>query len=227
MNPAKLPSHIAIIMDGNGRWAKKRNLSRIEGHIEGARRVDDITTAARKAGIRYLTLYSFSTENWSRPEIEISALFSLLKKYLKSKKKTLLKNDIRLATIGDLSRFPGSVRQRITSVKKATAKCRSMTLVLALNYGSRDEIFRAVKKMLKRGEASAEKLPEYLDTAGMPDPELLIRTSGEKRLSNFLLYQSAYTEFYFTKKHWPEFDEKELRKAIEDFAGRKRRFGGL
>ncbi len=223
------PRHIAIVMDGNGRWAQKRNQPRIKGHIAGAKTVKKITTFCRKEGIEFLTLYAFSTENWKRSEKEISFLFSLLEEYIDKERKNLIKNEIRFKTIGNISKLPGGVREKLKNLSKKTKKCSKMTLTLALNYGSRDEITRAVKKMLrKKGKITnvRRELEKNLDTSFMPDPDIIIRTSGEMRLSNFLLWQGAYSELYFTKTLWPDFDEKEMEKIIKSYKKRKRRFGG-
>ncbi|MDO8461625.1 MAG: isoprenyl transferase [Deltaproteobacteria bacterium] len=229
----KLPQHIAIIMDGNGRWAKKRDLPRIEGHRRGTEAVEEITTYCRELGVRYLTLYSFSMENWARPTDEIEALMDLLTSFLVAKREKLIKNEIRLETIGDISRLPDSVKRELSISKEATAHLNKMVLVLALSYSSRDEIIRAVNKLLKERGAgtfkdnfvSQEQFSSYLDTRDMPDPDLLIRTSGEKRISNFLLWQSAYTELYFSPVSWPDFNREELVRAIEAYQVRERRFG--
>lgn len=228
-----VPKHIAIIMDGNGRWAKERGKSRIDGHKEGALRVRDVMKAAVNAGVKYLTLYAFSSENWERPKDEVSALMLLLKTSLQKFGNELIENQVRFMTIGDISALPQDCISEIEKLKNATSKFRDKNLVLALNYGSRDEIARAVRKMLgdaKNGGLDAEnvdweKISKYLDTSDIPDPDLLIRTSGEMRLSNYLMLQSAYAEIYFTKVCWPEFGEKELLKAIEEFGRRERRYG--
>ncbi|MCD6413498.1 MAG: di-trans,poly-cis-decaprenylcistransferase [Elusimicrobia bacterium] len=222
------PRHIAIVMDGNGRWAKKRNLPRIKGHIAGAKCAKKITTFCRKEGIKFLTLYAFSTENWKRSEKEISFLFSLLENYIKKEDKNLIKNEIRFRTIGDISKIPPKISAKLKTLEKKTGNCRQMTLIIALNYGSRDEIIRAVKKLLRKKhvENIRREFENCLDTSGIPDPDLIIRTSGETRLSNFLLWQGAYSELYFTKTLWPDFGENEMMRAINSFKRRKRRFGG-
>lgn len=231
------PTHIAIIMDGNGRWAKKRGISRIQGHLEGAKAVKRVVTAAWKIGVKYLTLYAFSTENWKRNKKEISFLFSMLGRYIEKEKASMIKREIRFETIGDISRFPKNLVKKIEVMKEETKKLNKMCLVLALNYGSRDEIIRAIKKMQDacktpheadsgRQKLTEEKFEKFLDTAGIPDPDLLIRTSGERRLSNFLLYQSSYSELYFTKTLWPDYGAQELKRAINSYSKRRRRFGG-
>lgn len=227
------PRHIAIIMDGNGRWAEERSLPRVEGHRQGARSVREITTYCRELGVQYLTLYAFSSENWSRPTTEVSALMELLREYLVDELPTLKKNGVRLASIGDTPRLPLVVRTLLESVKASTAKETGMRLTLALSYGGRDEIVRAVRALcadvdkgrLDVDDIDAAAFARRLDTADMPDPDLLIRTSGEMRISNFLLWQIAYSEIYVTPKAWPDFGRAELDLALESFHGRQRRFG--
>ncbi|MEA2081400.1 MAG: polyprenyl diphosphate synthase [Elusimicrobiota bacterium] len=222
------PRHIAIIMDGNGRWAKERKFPRIKGHAAGAEAVRRTVEACRETGISYLTLYAFSTENWKRSKTEIKFLFSLLGHYLENEKNNMLKNGIKLNVIGVLSALPKDIVKKINTLKKATQEMNKLTLTLALNYGSRNEIIRAVKKLVALGnEADIEKaFPAALDTKNMPDPDIIIRTSGEMRLSNFLLYQGAYSELYFTDTLWPDFGDKEIKKAIKNYSARTRRFGG-
>ncbi len=229
----RLPTHVAIIMDGNGRWAKARGQSRIRGHEQGAESVRAVVEACRRRGIRYLTLYAFSNENWARPRSEVKALMSLLGRFLKKERADLLEKDIRLNAIGDIARLPPATRSLLEQVMTQTAGCRAMVLTLALSYGGRQEILQAVRRLCRRA-AAGELDPEALDqeifsgrlyTAGLPDPDLLIRTSGELRLSNFLLWQSAYTEFYFTDLYWPDFREEALDAALADYARRQRRFG--
>ncbi len=231
---ARLPRHVAIIMDGNGRWASERGLERLEGHRRGADVVRDITTFAREVGIDYLTLYSFSVQNWRRPEPEVAGLMFLLEDYCQKERPTLLKNGIRLNTIGDLTRLPEATRSAVTRLCEDTAHLKDMTLTLALDYGGREELVAAMRRL---GRAVQEGLsPEaideaaisaQLDTARMPDPDLIIRTSGEQRISNFLLWQLAYAELHFTPVRWPDFTRENFLSALDDFAGRERRFGGL
>ena len=229
----KLPQHIAIIMDGNGRWAKDKGLPRVEGHRQGSDNVDEIVTACREIGVRYLTLYAFSMENWARPKDEIAALMLLLKEFLLSKREKLIKNEIRLLSIGDVERLPADVLSVLRETESMTSGFDKMHLVLALSYSARDEIVRAVHSILKEKESgqlkdsfiSVENFSRYLDTTGIPDPDLLIRTSGEHRISNYLLWQSAYTELYFTDTNWPDFHKENLLLAIQEFQKRERRFG--
>ncbi len=230
----RLPQHVAIIMDGNGRWAKKRLMNRLKGHREGADSVDRITSFCRKAGIEYLTLYAFSTENWNRPVEEVGGLMDMLDEFLNKKRETLLKNNIRFNVIGDLSRFPENITKTIKSLMNETAlNDPVMTMTLCLSYGSRFEIISAAKKIAQEvlsGNVRLEDIDEKmfgdsLFTWDIPDPDLVIRTSGEKRLSNYLLWQSAYSEFYFTDVFWPDFKEPEFIKALVDYASRERRFG--
>ncbi|MEO0088252.1 MAG: isoprenyl transferase [candidate division WOR-3 bacterium] len=224
-----IPQHIAIIMDGNGRWAKERNLPRYFGHRAGVESVREIVRSCAKLGIKYLTLYVFSTENWERPEKEVNALMNLLKKLLKSEAKELNKNNVRVKAIGQIERLPKEVRKNLDELIALTKNNTGLTLVLSLSYGGRQEIIEAVKKILtKKVEPESldeKKFREFLYDPEIPDPDLLIRTGGEYRISNFLLFQSAYTEFYFTKTLWPDFREKDLLLAIEDYKKRKRKFG--
>lgn len=216
-------------MDGNGRWASARGLSRAEGHKAGAKAVRSIVTHCRKLGIQYLTLYAFSSENWNRPPQEIAALFGLLLEFLQAETSLLEKNGIRLNVIGDLENMPIPQKKALQWAMNYTAHCGEMQLNLAINYGGRAEIVHAFKNMLKEGlspwEVNEDSVAAHLYTAGQPDPDLLIRTSGEQRLSNYLLYQCAYSEFYFTPVLWPDFDEKELEKALTIYGERRRRFG--
>jgi len=229
----RLPKHIAIIMDGNGRWAKKRNLERIVGHQKGIESVREIVQFCREVGIKVLTLYAFSVENWRRPKKEIQALMNLLKKYLRIELDELQKNDIRLMTIGNINDLPPSVSKLLKEVMEKTKKCDGMILNLALSYGGRDEIIQAIQKLvkdIKSGNLKEEEITEvsfsrYLFTNGLPDPDLLIRTSGEKRLSNFLLWQMAYTEIYVTEILWPDFKRDDMIRALIDYQNRERRFG--
>ncbi len=229
----KLPRHIAIIMDGNGRWAKKKNLNRISGHIKGVDAVREVVTFCRELGIGVLTLYAFSMENWQRPKEEVAALMGLLKEYLFKECEEMVKNDIRLSAIGRLEDLPADVRATLEESIQKTEKCNGMILNLALSYGGRSEILHAVrgiisdlrKGMIKEEEIDLSSFSQYLWTRGLPDPDLLIRTSGEFRISNFLLYQMAYTELYLTETLWPDFNREELLKAIADYQSRERRFG--
>lgn len=229
----KLPRHIAIIMDGNGRWAKKKNLSRISGHIKGVDAVREVVTACRELGVGVLTLYAFSMENWQRPKEEVEALMGLLRDYLFKESAEMVSNNIRLSAIGRLEDLPAHVRTTLEEVIKKTESCNGMILNLALSYGGRSEILHAVRGILsdfKKGEIKEEEIDlpsfsQYLWTRGLPDPDLLIRTSGEFRISNFLLYQIAYTELYLTETLWPDFNREELLKALADYQSRERRFG--
>ena len=231
--PENLPRHLAIIMDGNGRWAKERNLSRIEGHRAGAESVRVIVRSCRKIGIPVLTLYAFSKENWQRPSREVQALWRLLGRYLKSELGEMMENSIRLNAIGDIQELPKSVHRLLLDTMKQTAANRDMILNLALSYSGRSEIVRAaqklaatcVKKQLKPSEIDEAVFSNNLYTADMPDPDLLIRTSGEQRISNFLLWQMAYTELYVSPVYWPDFREPELMEALVDYQRRERRFG--
>ena len=228
-----LPQHIAIIMDGNGRWAQKHTIGRIRGHRKGAQAVRTVVRACREIGIKYLTLFAFSIENWDRPAKEVQALMFLLEEYLKKELEELQKQEIRLTTIGDIERLNPSVKEKLLQVKESTLKNDKMVLNLALSYGAKDEIICAVKKIIeddKAGKIDIDKLDKetfsnYLYTSGMPDPDLLIRTSGECRISNFLLWQLAYTELYFTNILWPDFTKDDLFKAIASYQKRERRFG--
>ena len=219
--------HLAIIMDGNGRWAKKRGLKRIEGHKKGAEVVKEITTyCANNPEIDVLTLYAFSTENWKRPKMEVDFLMRLLDNWLKKELDTYIKNDVKFETIGDISKFSDKLKKRIEYTKEVTKNNKKLTQVLALNYGSRDEITRAVKRLIeKKEEITPENIQKNLDINR--DVDLLIRTSGEIRISNFLLWQIAYAEMFFTKTLWPDFTSDELQKIINEFKKRERRFGGI
>ena len=228
-----IPRHIAIIMDGNGRWAKERGLPRIAGHREGINSVREITKICGEIGVKYLTLYTFSTENWNRPKTEVKALMTLLLSTIKKEIKELHKNDVKFSTIGDISILPKGTVKGIKEGEKLTFNNSGLNLILALNYGSRQEIISAVNNIvldIKKGSLDSNSIDEnifssYLDTNNCPDPDLLIRTSGELRISNFLLWQSAYTEMYLTNTYWPSFRENELFTAIVDFQNRERRFG--
>ncbi|MBQ7944860.1 MAG: isoprenyl transferase [Lachnospiraceae bacterium] len=229
----KVPTHVAIILDGNGRWAKAKGLPRKAGHVQGAKNVEVICEEAYKMGIQYLTVYAFSTENWNRPQDEVDALMQLLRNYMKTCLKTAEKNKMCVRVIGDKTRLDEDIRNRIAELEEATKNNTGLHFQIALNYGSRDEMTRAVKKLAEKvaaGELKAEDITEEgianeLDTAGIPDPDLMIRTSGEQRISNYLLWQLAYAEFYFTDVPWPDFDKKELEKAIEAYNKRDRRYG--
>lgn len=223
----RIPYHIAIIMDGNGRWAEEHGLTRAEGHRRGSETIERIVRACLARGVRHLTLYAFSEENWMRPSDEVVSLMDLLKGFLASKRSEMLENGIRFMTIGDTSRLPAELQRELKDTEAATRGGGAMSLIVALSYGGRQEICRAVNSLLKRGarEITQEDFSAALYTAGVPDPDLLIRTSGEYRISNFLLWQLAYTELYFTETLWPEFGEEELDRAIESFARRERRFG--
>ena len=229
----RMPRHIAIIMDGNGRWAKQHGLKRMFGHREGVRTVHEITTAAAEMGIDYLTLYAFSTENWNRPKEEVDALMALLVETIRQETPTLMQNNVRLTTIGDLSRLPEVTRVKFEECLQQTAANTGLTMVLALSYSSRWEITDAMTRIandvqngkMKAEEVSEQVISDYLTTKGIPDPDLLIRTSGEYRISNFLLWQLAYTELYFTDCLWPDFTVEEFYKAIVDYQHRERRFG--
>lgn len=235
LSDMKIPQHVAIIMDGNGRWAKKRMLPRNMGHVQGAKTVEQICEDADSVGIKYLTVYAFSTENWNRPENEVRAIMKLLRNYLKDCIKRANSNNMKVRVIGQRSRLSDDIIQRIEELEEASKDNTGLNFTIALNYGSRDEIVRAVRRVVKdykNGLEDLENITEerfssYLDTAGIPDPDLLIRTSGEERLSNYLMWQLAYTEFYFSDVLWPDFDKKELIKAIEKYNGRERRFGGV
>ncbi len=221
-----LPRHVAIIMDGNGRWAQARGLPRVAGHREGAVAVRTVTRAARRLGLEALTLYAFSLQNWSRPAEEVEALMLLLVEFLEKEQQELLDNAIRLNAIGDLERLPVQVRERLEAVRAATAAGRGMTLTLALSYGGREELVHAARVAVASGKPIDEAALEAgLWTRGLPGLDLLIRTSGERRISNFLLWQAAYAELYFTDTHWPAFDERELLTAVADYQARERRFG--
>ena len=221
-----LPRHLAIIMDGNGRWAEARGLSRSEGHRAGTEAAREIVRACRSMGIAFLTLYTFSQENWQRPAGEVHFLFELLRDFLSQELPQLEANDIRLKVLGDLAGIPGGARHVLQHAIARTAQCQSMTLALALNYSGRQEIVQACQKLVQQGlPITEENLTRHLTTADMPDPDLILRTGGELRLSNFLLFQSAYSELYFTETPWPEFTPDHLQEALVDFARRQRRFG--
>ena len=229
----KIPAHVAVILDGNGRWAKKKHMPRTYGHMQGAKVVEQICEDADSIGIKYLTVYAFSTENWNRPQDEVEALMKLLRNYLKDCIKRANNNNMRVRVIGEKSRLSDDIRSKIEELEECSKNNTGLNFTIALNYGSRDEIVRAVREIskdVKDGKISEsdiddKMISDYLDTRGIPDPDLLIRTSGEERLSNFLLWQLAYTEFYFTDVLWPDFNKKELIKAVEKYNERDRRFG--
>ena len=230
-----VPQHVAIILDGNGRWAKAKGMPRNYGHAQGSKNVERICEEAWRMGIKYLTVYAFSTENWNRPESEVGALMKLLRNYMKTCLKTAAQNDMKVRVLGDLDALDEDIRSRILELEEATKDNGGLNFQIALNYGSRDEMIRAMRRLAKDcvdGKVTPEKIDEatfesYLDTRGIPDPDLLIRTSGELRLSNYLLWQLAYTEFYFTEIPWPDFTKEELEKAIAQYNKRDRRYGGV
>jgi len=233
IDPQKLPRHVAIIMDGNGRWARKKSLNRIRGHMKGVDAVRETVRTCRELGIKILTLYAFSVENWKRPKEEVAALMSLLKEYLTKERDEMIKNNIRLSAIGRTEDLPRDVQNVLRETMENTRACDGMTLNLALSYGGRSEILHAVHEILRdvqekkiRPEGiTFQRFSQRLWTRGIPDPDLLIRTSGEFRISNFLLWQIAYTELYVTETLWPDFNRKELMKALADYVARERRFG--
>lgn len=230
----RVPNHIAIILDGNGRWAKKRGMPRSYGHVKGCENLEDICEVAKELGVKYLTVYAFSTENWKRSKEEVDGLMKLFRNYLKKCIKISQKNNMRVKVIGDVSAFEPDIQESIVKLENFSKDFTELHFQIALNYGSRDEITRAVNRMLEDQKAGKletpveeETISNYLDTAGIPDPDLMIRTSGELRLSNYLLWQLAYTEFYFTDVPWPDFKRDELVKAIEKYNERDRRYGGV
>ena len=233
LDTTKLPAHVAIIMDGNGRWAKKRLLNRVNGHEKGSDTVRAVVRACREIGISYLTLYAFSTENWQRPKAEVEALMTLLRNFLRSEQKELVENNIRLRTIGQTDRLPAKVQQALHQTISATEDNTAMTLILALSYGSRAEIIRMVQELASQAQhgeidsksITAELIADHLYTRDIPDPDLLIRTSGEMRISNFLLWQIAYTEIFVTPTLWPDFSRDELLEILIDYQSRERRYG--
>ena len=227
-----VPKHVAIILDGNGRWAKSKGMPRNYGHVQGAKNVERICEEAYSMGIKYLTVYAFSTENWSRPAEEVSQLMGLLRNYMKTCKETARKNHMCVRVIGDKTRLDADLQESIKELEEYSKDNDGLHFQVAINYGSQDEMLRAVNRICKdkeaglvKGEVTKELFEDYLDTKGIPDPDLFIRTSGEQRLSNFLLWQLAYTEMYFTDKHWPDFSKEELVKAVEAYNKRIRRFG--
>lgn len=230
----RVPNHIAIILDGNGRWAKKRGMPRSFGHVKGCENLEDICEVAKELGVKYLTVYAFSTENWKRSKEEVDALMKLFRNYLKKCIKISQKNNMRVKVIGDITAFDSDIQESIEKLEDFSKDFTDLHFQIALNYGSRDEITRAVNRMLEDQKAgkletpvSEDTISDYLDTAGLPDPDLMIRTSGELRLSNYLLWQLAYSEFYFTDVPWPDFKKEELVKAIEKYNERDRRYGGV
>lgn len=233
--PSNTPEHIAIIMDGNGRWAKERGLPRRDGHRAGAESVREAVETCKEMGVKYLTLYAFSSENWSRPQAEVDALMLLLDRFLAEKTNELKKQEVRLHTIGDISRLPEKNQKRIAKAQKETASNTGLNLILALSYGAREEITGAIQRIAEQvetGKLTSEQITkdlvsQNLDTASFPDPDLLVRTSGELRLSNFLLWQLSYAEIVVTKKFWPDFKGADLQAAVEEYSRRHRRFGGL
>lgn len=234
-NERKIPVHVAIIMDGNGRWARKRGLPRTVGHTQGARTVEQILEDADHMGIRYLTVYAFSTENWSRPDSEVKALMNLLRTYMKTSLAKCARNNVKIRVIGDKSRLDRDLQISIANLEKETETNTGISFQIAINYGSRDEIVRAVRSAAERvrsgeldpSDITEELISDSLDTYGIPDPDLLIRTGGEQRISNFLLWQTAYAELYFSEVAWPDFSKAELEKAVDAFNHRERRYGGL
>lgn len=228
-----MPNHVAIILDGNGRWARSKGMPRNYGHVQGAKTVETICEEAYRMGIRYLTVYAFSTENWNRPQEEVDALMKLLRNYMKTCLKTAAKNNMCVRVIGDKTELDDDIRSRIGQLEEATKENTGLHFQIALNYGGRDEIVRAVRKLMEKAtdgelkpeEVTEELLDNSLDTAGLPEPDLLIRTCNEQRISNFLLWQCAYTEFYFTPVAWPDFTKEELVKAVEAYNQRDRKYG--
>lgn len=230
----RVPNHIAIILDGNGRWAKKRGMPRSFGHVKGCENLEDICEVAKELGVKYLTVYAFSTENWKRSKEEVDGLMKLFRNYLKKCIKISQKNNMHVKVIGDITAFDSDIQESIEKLEDFSKDFTDLHFQIALNYGSRDEITRAVNRMLEDQKAgkletpvSEDTISDYLDTAGIPDPDLMIRTSGELRLSNYLLWQLAYSEFYFTDVPWPDFKKEELVKAIEKYNERDRRYGGV
>ena len=230
----RVPNHIAIILDGNGRWAKKRGMPRSFGHVKGCENLEDICEVAKELGVKYLTVYAFYTENWKRSKEEVDGLMKLFRNYLKKCIKISQKNNMRVKVIGDITAFDSDIQESIKKLEDFSKDFTDLHFQIALNYGSRDEITRAVNRMLEDQKAgkletpvSEDTISDYLDTAGLPDPDLMIRTSGELRLSNYLLWQLAYSEFYFTDVPWPDFKKDELVKAIEKYNERDRRYGGV
>jgi undecaprenyl diphosphate synthase len=232
-DPTQLPRHVAIIMDGNGRWAQRRGLPRVEGHRRGAVAVRDVVRAAREIGLRAITLYAFSAQNWDRPPEEVATLMQLLRDYVIDERDEIMENGIRLIAIGDIDRLPAFVKEPLDALMSESAGNRDMTLTLALSYGGRESLVAAARALagdVARGELKAEDITEEhlagaLQTSGLPQLDLLVRTSGEERLSNFLLWEAAYAELYFTETYWPDFGKEELHRALESYRCRERRFG--
>lgn len=230
-----VPTHVAIILDGNGRWAKSKGMPRNYGHMQGAKNVEVICEAAYNLGIKYLTVYAFSTENWNRPKDEVDALMKLLDSYMKNCLKTAKKNNMRVRVIGDKSALSEEIQEKIANLEEASKEYDGLNFQIALNYGGQDEIVRAVQKIMKEtqegkltpDDLTIERFADYLDTKGIPEPDLMIRTSGEQRISNFLTWQLAYTELYFTPVPWPDFDAANLKKAVEAYQTRDRRYGKI
>lgn len=235
MNDSTIPRHVAVIMDGNGRWAKQRGLDRLKGHLEGMKRVGEVITAADQLGVKVLTLYTFSKQNWNRPKAEIHMLMQMISMGLQQKADELVEKGFRFDVIGEEAGIPDNLRQTFRQLKERTALCEGLRINLAFNYGSRSEILAGIRETVRKvkdGGISSEDIDEdffssMLYTKGLPDPDLLIRTSGEKRVSNFLLWQISYSELYFTDIFWPDFTGEEFRKAVADYAGRERRFGDI
>jgi len=231
----KIPRHVAVILDGNGRWARAKGLPRNAGHVKGAQVVEDMLKVVDDVGIKYFTVYAFSTENWNRPVDEVTALMGLLRKYMEGSLRKAAKNNVRIRVIGDRTKLSADIIKSIGNLERDTSGNTGLNFQIAINYGGRDEIRRAVERIAQKvsdgeieaGEITEETISKELDTADIPDPDLLIRTCGEQRISNFLLWQLAYTEFYFTPVPWPDFNRAELEKAIDAYNGRERRFGGL
>ncbi|MDD6201814.1 MAG: isoprenyl transferase [Lachnospiraceae bacterium] len=231
----QIPNHVAIILDGNGRWAKQHGMPRNYGHVQGAKTVEEMCEITYNMGIRYFTVYAFSTENWNRPEEEVNALMKLLRNYMVNCKKRANKNNMCVRVLGDKTRLDTDIQEKIADLEEATKNNTGLHFQIAINYGGRDEMTRAMKKIAKEveegklipGEITEQVVEEHLDTQGIPDPDLLIRTCGEQRISNFLLWQNAYTEFYFTEVAWPDFSKEELEKAIAAYNQRDRKFGKI
>lgn len=230
-----VPTHVAIILDGNGRWAKSKGMPRNYGHMQGAKNVEVVCEAAHNLGIKYLTVYAFSTENWNRPKDEVDALMKLLDSYMKNCLKTAKKNNMRVRVIGDKTGLELQTQEKIAQLEEASKDYDGLNFQIALNYGGQDEIVRAVRKIMKEtqeglltpSDLTIERFADYLDTKGIPEPDLMIRTSGEQRISNFLTWQLAYTELYFTPVPWPDFDADQLKKAVEAYQTRDRRYGKI